>query len=70
MFAECDTLAGNSLANTFILLMVAAIIGFQVAIPIIQDAVASLTGTTKTIADILPVAFALVLLVATFAMIR
>jgi len=46
--------------------MVAVIIGVAVTIKIVQDisATANLTGTTKTLVDLLPVLIAVVLVVA------
>lgn len=53
----------GGMANLFIGLAIAAIIGFEVFIPIVQDAGANLTGTTGTLADLLPLFAALLLLI-------
>lgn len=53
----------GGMASLFIGLLVAAIVGFEVFIPVIQDASANLSGTTKTIADLLPLFAALLVLI-------
>lgn len=53
----------GGMASLFIGLMVAGIIGFNVFIPVIQDATANLTGTTATIAGLLPLFAALLILI-------
>lgn len=53
----------GGMASLFIGLLVAGIVGFEVFIPVIQDASANLTGTTKTIADLLPLFAALLVLI-------
>ena len=59
------------LVGAFIGIMVAVIVGVGVAIPVIQDTItnASLTGTTLTIVNLLPLMIGLVLFVAVAALI-
>ena len=54
------------LVGAFIGIMVAVIVGVGVAIPVIQDTItnASLSGTTLTVVNLLPLLLAVVLLVA------
>lgn len=54
------------LVSAFIGIMVAVIVGIGVAIPVIQDTItnASLSGTTLTVVNLLPLLLAVVLLVA------
>ena len=61
----------QGLVAAFIGIMVATIIGVGVAIPVIQDTItnASLTGTTLTVVNLLPLLLAVVLLVAIAALI-
>ena len=56
----------TGLVAAFIGILVAVIVGVGVAIPVIQNTItnASLTGTTKTIVDLLPLMVGLVLFVA------
>lgn len=56
----------QGLVGAFIGIMVAVIVGVGVAIPVIQDTIinASLTGTTLTVVNLLPLLLAVVLLVA------
>lgn len=56
----------SGLVAAFISILVAVIVGVGVAIPVIQDTVdnASLTGTTATIVNLLPLMVGLVLFVA------
>lgn len=63
--------AQQGLVAAFIGIMVATIIGIGVAIPVIQDTItnASLTGTTLTVVNLLPLLLAVVLLVAIAALI-
>jgi len=58
--------AQGGLVTAFISILVAVIVGVGVAIPVIKDTItnASLTGTTKTIVDLLPLMIGLVLFVA------
>ena len=65
------TEAQQGLVGAFIGIMVATIIGVGVAIPVIQDTItnASLTGTTLTFVNLLPLLLAVVLLVAIAALI-
>lgn len=53
----------GGMASLFIGLLVAAIVGFQVFIPVVQDATSNLTGTTATIAGLLPLFAALLILI-------
>lgn len=55
--------ARGGMASLFIGLLVAAIVGFEVFIPVINDAANNLTGTTATIADLLPLFAALLILI-------
>ena len=59
------------LVAAFIGILVATIVGVGVAIPVIQDTItnASLSGTTLTIVNLLPLMIALVLFVAIAALI-
>lgn len=54
------------LVGAFIGIMVAVIVGVGVAIPVIQETItnASLSGTTLTVVNLLPLLLAVVLLVA------
>jgi len=63
--------AQGGLVAAFISILVAVIVGVGVAIPVVQDTVtnASLTGTTATIVNLLPLMIALVLFVAVAALI-
>ena len=56
----------SGLVGAFIGIMVAVIVGVGVAIPVIQDTItnATLTGTTLTVVNLLPLMLGLVLLVA------
>lgn len=58
--------AQAGLVSAFIGIMVAVIVGVGVAIPVIQDTItnASLSGTTLTVVNLLPLLLAVVLLVA------
>lgn len=53
----------GGMASLFIGLLVAAIVGFEVFIPVVQDASNNLTGTTATIAGLLPLFAALLVLI-------
>jgi len=61
----------QGLVGAFIGIMVAVIVGVGVAIPVIQDTItnASLSGTTLTVVNLLPLLLAVVLLVAIAALI-
>jgi len=61
----------GGLVAAFIGILVAVIVGVGVAIPVIQDTInnASLTGTTGTIVNMLPLMLALVLFVAIAALV-
>jgi len=58
--------AQSGLVAAFISILVATIVGVGVAIPVVQDTItnASLTGTTATIVNLLPLMIGLVLFVA------
>jgi ABC-type nitrate/sulfonate/bicarbonate transport system permease component len=58
--------AQTGLVTAFISILVAVIVGVGVAIPVIQNTItnASLTGTTLTIVNLLPLMVGLVLFVA------
>lgn len=58
-----DRAQSGGMASLFIGLMVAAIVGFNVFIPVVQDATSNLTGTTATIANLLPLFAALLILI-------
>jgi hypothetical protein len=62
----------SGIAGAFIALMIAAIIGVGIAIPVVIDTVenASISGTTGTILGYVPLLMAVVLLVAVAALIR
>jgi len=64
--------AQSGLSGAFIGIMIAVIIGVGVAIPVVVETVAnaSLTGTTATILNYLPLLMAVVLLVAVAVLIR
>lgn len=53
----------GGMASLFIGLLIAAIVGFQVFIPVVQDAAANLSGTAGTIAGLLPLFAALLVLI-------
>jgi hypothetical protein len=55
--------AGN-LVSLMIGVMIAGIVAFRVFIPVIQDAVSNLTGTAATIAGLLPLFAALLVLIS------
>ena len=56
----------GGLVAAFISILVATIVGVGVAVPVVKDTItnASLTGTTATIANLLPLMIVLVLFVA------
>lgn len=60
-----DRAQGN-IGSLFIGVMVAAILGIGVAIPVVLDVIndANVTGTTATVLDLIPLFIALLLLVA------
>ena len=60
-----DRAQGN-IGGLFIGIMVAAILGVAVAIPVILDVIndSNVTGTTKTVLDLVPLFVGLLLLVA------
>lgn len=60
-----DSRAQTNLAGLFIGILVAAVIGIAVFIPVVNDVIASsnVTGTTKTILDLLPMFGGLLLLI-------
>lgn len=60
-----DRAQGN-IGGLFIGVMVAAILGVAVAIPVVQDVIndSNVTGTTKTVLDLVPLFIGLLLLVA------
>jgi hypothetical protein len=55
---------GTNLVGLFIGIMVAAIVGVQVAIPVVQDAISNLSGTEATVAGLIPLFIVLLLLIA------
>lgn len=57
---------GTNLVGLFIGLMIATIVAVQVMIPVVNDAIASanLSGTTKTVVELIPLFAALLLLIA------
>ena len=63
--------AQGGLVTAFISILVATIVGVGVAIPVVQDTItnASLTGTTLTIVNLIPLMIGLVLFVAIAALI-
>lgn len=63
---EMDDRGQSNLVGLFIGLMIAAIVVLQVFIPVVQDAIASsnISGTTKTVVDLLPLFSGLLLLIA------
>lgn len=60
-----DRAQGN-IGGLFIGIMVAAILGIAVAIPVILDVIedANVSGTTETVLDLVPLFIALLLLIA------
>ena len=64
--------AQSGLAGAFIGIMIAAIIGVGIAIPVIYDVIenSSVTGMTRTILDYIPLLTAVVLLVAVAVLVR
>lgn len=58
--------AQGNIGGLFIGIMVAAILGVAVAIPVVQDVIndSNVTGTTKTVLDLVPLFIGLLLLVA------
>jgi hypothetical protein len=65
LFRAKDRAQGN-IGSLFIGIMVAAILGVGVAIPVILDVIndSNVTGTTKTVLDLVPLFVGLLLLVA------
>lgn len=65
LFGGRDFGQGN-IGSLFIGIMVAAILGVGVAIPVILDVIngSNVTGTTKTVLDLVPLFVGLLLLVA------
>jgi hypothetical protein len=65
LFGRSDRAQGN-IGSLFIGIMVAAILGVGVAIPVILDVIndSNVTGTTKTVLDLVPLFVGLLLLVA------
>lgn len=63
--------AQGGLVAAFIGILVAVIVGVGVAVPVVQDTIqnASLTGTTLTIANLIPLMIVLVLFVAVASLI-
>lgn len=63
---QMDNRAQSNLVGLFIGLMIAAIVAVQVFIPVIQDSIANsnVSGTEKTILELLPLFAALLLLIA------
>ena len=61
----------GGLVAAFISILVATIVGVGVAIPVVQDTInnVTLTGTTATIVNLIPLMIALVLFVAIAALI-
>lgn len=61
-----DRRAQGNIGSLFIGVMVAAILGVGVAIPVVLDIInqANVSGTTATILDLVPLFIALLLLVA------
>lgn len=61
-----DERAQSNLAGLFVGILIAAVIGVAVVIPVINDVTASanLTGTTDTVVGLLPLFVGLMLLVA------
>ena len=61
----------GGLVTAFISILVATIVGIGVAVPVVQNTItnASLTGTTKTVADLIPLMIVLVLFVSIAALI-
>jgi hypothetical protein len=62
-FRGSERAQSGGMASLFIGLLIAGIVGFQVFIPVIQDATANLTGTTATVAGIIPLMAALLVLI-------
>ena len=61
-----SSLSSSGIVTSFIAILVATIVGVGVAIPVVQDTItnASLTGTTLTIVNLIPLMIGLVLFVA------
>ncbi len=64
-------IAQGGLVAAFIGILVAVIVGVGVAVPVVQDTItnASLSGTTLTIANLIPLMIVLVLFVAVASLI-
>lgn len=62
----------GGLATAFIGIMIAVIVGVGIAIPVVLDTVANstVTGTTATILNYIPLLMAVVLLVAVAVLVR
>ena len=61
-----DSRAQGNIGGLFIGIMVAAILGVAVAIPVILDVIndSGITGTTATVVDLVPLFIGLLLLIA------
>lgn len=66
LFRSGDERAQGNIGGLFIGIMVAAILGVAVAIPVILDVIndSNVTGTTKTVLDLVPLFVGLLLLIA------
>jgi len=65
-----DTKAATSVMGSIIGLIVAVVLIAAVAIPVIQDLTANLTGTTATVVGVVPIALAVGLLIMAFSWFR
>lgn len=65
-FLSRRSTAQGNIGGLFIGIMVAAILGVAVAIPVVQDVIndSNVTGTTETVLDLVPLFIGLLLLVA------
>lgn len=63
-FLAATRAQGTNLVSLLIGVMIAAIVGFQVVIPVIEDALVNLTGTESTIAAIIPLFVVLLVLLS------
>lgn len=65
-----DQRASTSVMGAIIGLIVAVVLISAVAIPVIQDLTANLTGTTATVVNVVPIALAVGLLIMAFSWFR
>lgn len=63
-FRSARRAQGTNLVGLLIGVMIAAIVGLQVVIPVVSDAMANLSGTEATIAGLIPLFVVLLILIS------